>query len=246
MIKKYIPNLLTLSNLFFGCCAIVCVLNNAPIDAFGFIVASFVADALDGQVARAFGVNSALGKELDSIADTISFAAVPGMILYVLLTKAFALSPEWIKYSHAAQGIVLPALAAFLVSIAGGYRLAKYNVDTRQSDKFIGVPTPANTIFVAGLLMIYAKNPMIGDIPLGEKLLNPLLLFSLIPVLAYWQIAELPLMNFRFKGLGFNENKFRYIFLVLSLLSVVFLGYLGLSLSIVLYVLISVLQNRLK
>ncbi len=243
--KQHIPNLLTLSNLFCGCCAIVCTLNNAPMDAFWFIIAAFVADALDGQVARALGVSSPLGKELDSIADTVSFAAVPGIILYVLLCKSFAMNPAWMKYGHVATGVILPALPAFLVTMAGGFRLAKYNIDTRQSDKFIGVPTPANTIFVAGLLLIYANNPIIGGIELGSILLNPYLLFTLIPILAYWQIAEIPLMNFRFQGFGWAKNKFRFIFILLALLGIVTLGALGLSLAVVLYVLISMLENRL-
>jgi CDP-diacylglycerol--serine O-phosphatidyltransferase len=244
--KQYIPNLLTLSNLFFGCCAIVCILNNAPLDAFWFIAASFVADGLDGQVARVLNVSSPLGKELDSIADTVSFAVVPGMILYVLLCKSFAMTPSWAKYGHAVQGVILPALPAFLVSVAGGFRLAKYNIDTRQSNKFIGVPTPANTVFVAGLLLIYANNPILGGTSLGEMLLNPYLLFTLIPILSYWQIAELPLMNFRPQGFSWQENKFRYIYIAAAVVGVLLFGSLGISLSVVSYVLISIVENSLN
>jgi CDP-diacylglycerol---serine O-phosphatidyltransferase len=244
-ITSYIPNALTLSNLFCGCCAIVCVFNNAPVDAFWFLVAAFVADALDGQAARYFGVSSPMGKELDSIADTVSFAAAPGMMLYVLLSKSFAMSTEWMKYGHVVQGVILPALPAFLVSIFGGYRLAKYNVDTRQSDKFIGVPTPANTIFVMGLWMAYATNPIIGGIPIGEVMMKPIFFFTLIPILAYWQVAEMPLMNFRFKGFGWKENQFRYTFLLMAIGSILALGIVGISAAILLYVLISLLENSL-
>lgn len=241
--KQYIPNLLTLSNLFFGCCAVISLLNNAPIDAFGFIIACFIADALDGQVARALKVSSPLGKELDSIADTVSFALVPGVILYLLLTKSFAMSSAWMKYAANNNGVVLPALAAFIVTLAGGYRLAKYNVDTRQSDKFLGVPTPANTIFVAGLLMVYAKNPIIGAFSLGELILNPYVLFSLIPILAIWQVIEIPLLNFRFQNWSFKENQFRYLFIAIALISIIALGAIGLSVAILAYVLISLLEN---
>jgi CDP-diacylglycerol---serine O-phosphatidyltransferase len=243
--KQHIPNLLTLANLFFGCCAIICLLNNAPIDAFWFSVASFIADAFDGQLARYLKVSSPLGKELDSIADTVSFALVPGVILYLLLTKAFALNPAWMKYAQVANGIVMPALPAFLVTLAGGYRLAKYNVDTRQSDKFLGVPTPANTIFVAGLLMIYAQNPIIANQSLGDILLNPYVIYSLIPILAYWQIAEIPLLNFRFDNWSFKPNQFRYLFFAIAIISVILLGALGLSITIIAYVLISLLDNAL-
>lgn len=241
--KKYIPNLLTMSNLFFGCCAIVSVLKNDPVTAFWFLVAAFVADALDGQVARALGVSSSLGKELDSIADTVSFAVAPGVCLYVMLTLAFAKEPEMMKYAHTAQGLTWPALPAFLVSVFGGYRLAKYNIDTRQSDKFIGVPTPANTAFVAGLLMVYAYNPVIGDIDLGELLMKPVVLYTLIPILSYWQIAELPLMNFRFDGFSYAKNQYRYIFAIAALAAVLMFGYLGISIAVVLYVLISLLAR---
>jgi CDP-diacylglycerol---serine O-phosphatidyltransferase len=244
-IKSHIPNALTLSNLFCGCCAIVCIFNNDPINAFWFLVAAFIADALDGQVARYLGVSSAMGKELDSIADTVSFAAAPGMMLYVMLTKALALSADWAKYAHVAQGVVIPALPAFLVSAFGGYRLAKYNIDTRQSDKFIGVPTPANTIFVMGLWMVYATNPIIGDISIGEYLMKPIVFFTLIPILAYWQVAEIPLMNFRFQGFGWAANQFRFIFLLMAIGSVLALGIVGISVAILLYVLISLLENSL-
>lgn len=244
--KKHIADLLTLSNLFFGCCAIVSILNSAPIDAFGFLIAAFVADGLDGQVARYLNTTSPFGKELDSVADTVSFAVAPGMILYLLLCKAFAMHPDWMKYSQQANGLVLPALPAFLVTVAGGYRLAKYNVDTRQSDHFIGVPTPANTLFVVGLLLIYATNPMIGEIELGNSLLDPYLLFSLIPVLAFWQVAEIPMMNFRMKGFGWSENKFRYLFLLLVLASFMTLGEIAVALVTVLYVLVSVAENVLS
>ncbi|MFZ4543788.1 MAG: CDP-alcohol phosphatidyltransferase family protein [Saprospiraceae bacterium] len=243
--KKHIPDLITLANLFFGCCAIICVLYAAPMSAFWFLVAAFVADGLDGQVARILNTSSKLGKELDSIADTVSFAVAPGMIIYVLLCKSFAMSGDWARYTQDGTGVVLPALAAFIVSAAGGYRLAKYNVDTRQSDKFIGVPTPANTIFVAGLLLIYTHNPILFGVELGDKLLNPYLLFSLIPVLAYWQIAEIPLMNFRVNGFGLVENKFRYLYLVLVLLSFILLKEVAVSLITVLYVLVSILENAL-
>jgi CDP-diacylglycerol---serine O-phosphatidyltransferase len=246
-IKSQLPNLLTLANLFFGCCAIVCIFNNAPMDAFWFLVASFLADAADGQVARALKVSSPLGKELDSIADTVSFAAAPGMMLYVLLCKSFAMNPAWMRYAHAVQGVVMPALPAFLVTLAGAYRLAKYNIDTRQSDKFIGVPTPANTLFVMGLWLVYATNPIYGEsFSLGEKLLNPYVIYSIIPVLAYWQVAEIPLMNFRFDGFGLGQNKFRYLFLILALVCMGIFGSIGLSLSILLYVAISMIEEGMK
>ncbi len=243
--KKHIADLLTLGNLFFGCCAVVCILNAAPTEAFGFLILAFIADALDGQVARMLNTTSVFGKELDSIADTVSFALAPGMILYVLLCKSFAMHADWMKYGQQATGIVVPALAAFLVTLAGAYRLAKYNVDTRQSDRFIGVPTPANTLFVAGLLLIYATNPMLGDIELGNRLLDPYLLFSLIPILAFWQVAEIPMMNFRMKGLGWAENKFRYILLILILAAFVALGDIAVALITVLYVFVSLAENLL-
>jgi CDP-diacylglycerol--serine O-phosphatidyltransferase len=156
------------------------------------------------------------------------------------------MTPSWAKYGHAVQGVILPALPAFLVSVAGGFRLAKYNIDTRQSNKFIGVPTPANTVFVAGLLLIYANNPILGGTSLGEMLLNPYLLFTLIPILSYWQIAELPLMNFRPQGFSWQENKFRYIYIAAAVVGVLLFGSLGISLSVVSYVLISIVENSLN
>ncbi len=217
---KHIPNILTLANLLCGCCAIVCFLTGLNLEnytlGFWFFCAGFIFDAADGPIARKLGVSSPLGKELDSLADMVSFGVLPGVILYVLLLKSFAFDPEWMKYTHA-QGFNWRAMPAFLVSVAGGYRLAKFNLDTRQSDVFLGLATPACTTFVIGLFLIFIFNTQ----GLGESLMNPYILYSIIPILAYLQISELPLMKFRMSSYGWKGNEARYLFLATLIIGLV-------------------------
>jgi CDP-diacylglycerol---serine O-phosphatidyltransferase len=235
---QHIPNLLTLGNLFCGCCAIVSVLTGNYIDGVWFFCAGFIFDAADGPVARKLGVSSPLGKELDSLADMVSFGILPGMIMYSLLLKSFAFQPDWIKYTHT-TGVNWRAMPAFLISMAAGYRLAKFNIDTREGNVFFGLATPACTTFIVGLMLIYHSNAQ----DLGEKLMNPYLLYSMIPILAFLQISELPLMKFRMKHYRWKENEMRYAFLGLLVIGLLFFQEAVFSASIIFYIVCSLLDN---
>jgi CDP-diacylglycerol---serine O-phosphatidyltransferase len=256
MLKQHLANILTMSNLFCGCCAIVCLFQNQHAGVVIFFALGFLFDALDGRVARHFGVTGPMGKELDSLADMVTFGVLPGTIMYYLLSKAmgFGEYARMFGLGHGG-GVVLWAFPAFLISVFAGLRLAKYNLDTRQSDTFIGLPTPANTTFVIGLFLIYMNNTMppgnwfvdaAGNPQgFGDLLMNPFLLFGIIGVLSFLQIAEIPMLNFRFKDYTFANNMARYLFLALSVLSILSLREGSPALIITLYVLVSIVNNMM-
>ena len=234
--KKNIPNIITLFNLFCGCCALVSVLYGQFLQAFWFSLAGGIADYLDGYLARWLDVKSVLGKELDSIADMVSFGVVPGTIFYVLLVKGLkgldALPIE----------LTLMASPAFLVSVISGLRLARFNLDTRQSENFIGLPTPAATLYAVGLLLIVHYD----SYGLADFVVQPLFLAINILALSYLMVAELPLFSFKLKKFVWKGNEVRFLFLVASILSLIFLQEVAFSLMIVVYVLLGIIGKIFK
>ncbi len=230
--KQHIPNLFTLSNLLCGCFAVVSLIYGKYNQAVYLVVIAFVADALDGQIARWLNVSGPLGKQLDSLADMVTFGVVPGAILYMLLLETKLLPSE-------RDQLMVRAMPAFIVTLFSALRLAKFNIDTRQSDTFLGLATPANTIFLCGLLWMYAN----GDDSVRQLIKNVPFLYVLIPVLSFLLVSEIPMMNFRFKGFGWAENQFRFIFLIgLPIIGIVFpIGFF--ALSVVWYILVSIIHN---
>ncbi len=230
--KQHIPNLFTLSNLLCGCLAVVSLIYGKYNQAVYLVIGAFVADALDGQIARWLQVSGPLGKQLDSLADMVSFGVVPGAILYMLLLETKMLPSE-------REQLMVRAMPAFIVTLFSALRLAKFNIDTRQTDTFLGLATPANTVFLCGVLWMYAN----GDESIRQMIKNVPLLYAFIPILSYLLVSEIPMMNFRFKGFGWKENEFRFIFLIgLPLIGLLFpIGFF--ALSIVWYVLVSIIHN---
>ncbi len=233
-----IPNIITLLNAFFGTLALYSALSGQTAWLPLLLGVSLIADFADGLAARLLKQSSSIGKELDSLADVISFGAVPGAIFYLLLCK-----------SQGIEGLIfeepetyLPALG-FMITVFSALRLAKFNTDTRQTEHFIGLNTPANTIFALGLLLTVENN----SFGLAELLLNLPLLLILIALLSYLLISEIPIFSFKFKKLGWKGNELRFVFLLLALLCFLFLP-MGpaLSISIILYILLSVLTLLVK
>ena len=172
--KKHVPNIITLINLFFGCCAVACVLYGQFVQAFFFFLASAVADYLDGTFARVLKVKSEIGKQLDSLADMVSFGVVPGAIIYMLLVKGMA-GEDVLPIQ-----LTLAASPAFLVTLFAAIRLAMFNIDTRQTENFIGMPTPSVAMFTVGLMLIYYYD----SLGLSGLVTNPFFLYPLIPILS--------------------------------------------------------------
>jgi CDP-diacylglycerol--serine O-phosphatidyltransferase len=231
--KKNIPNTITLFNLFCGCCAVASVFYGQFVQAFWFSIAGGVADYLDGSAARWLNVKSPLGKELDSIADMVSFGVVPGAILYILLVKGLK-GQDVLPIE-----LTLVAAPAFLVSVFSGLRLAMFNIDTRQSENFIGLPTPAATLYTVGLLLIFHYN----SLGLAEFVINPVFLAINILALSYLLVAELPMFSFKFKKLTWKGNEIRFLFLGTAVLALIFLQEVAFALMILIYVILAVFSR---
>ena len=244
---KQIPNIFTLLNLVFGCLAIIFILQTGETLVtqndgawvaqlpekiwWGSICIGIAAiiDFLDGFVARLFGAESAIGKELDSLADVVSFGVAPGMILYQLLR---------ITYISEESGLdtTLWALSpALLFPCAGAYRLARFNTDTGQQFGFRGVPIPAAGLVVASLPIILLYNYY----DLVSVLLNKWLLYAIILILSFLMISNLSLMALKFKDFTVKNNLPKIILLVLSLLAAVLLQWLAVPVIFILYIILS-------
>lgn len=253
--KKQIPNLFTLLNLFFGCLAIVAILKNGIVVrqslegqyvvdlpqnivmASVFIGLSAVVDFLDGFVARLFNATSEMGKQLDSLADVVSFGVAPSLILFQFLFLSHAGEENGINTS---EWFLYPT---FLLAMAAAYRLAKFNTDESQTVFFKGVPTPAVGLLVASFPLVY----WFSDIPMAFQLLtNKLFLYALVVVLSLLMVSNIPMMSLKLKNLQFKDNIHLYILLLLSVLFVLFFGWAAVSLIFVSYIILSlVFRNKI-
>jgi CDP-diacylglycerol--serine O-phosphatidyltransferase len=250
--KKQIPNLFTLANLFLGCMAIVQIMQTGlslSVDASGenlveipeqiylasiLIAAAAVVDFFDGFVARLLKVPSEMGKQLDSLADVVSFGVAPGLIIYQFLRLSFAQHDGGLDISSA---FLLPA---FLVPCAGAYRLARFNIDTEQSYGFKGVPIPAAGIWVASFPLVYwfAK-----DLWIIELLRSYWFWYAVIGLSSYLMISNLPMMAMKFKEFSIKALLPFIIIAIVSLVSAVLFGWLAVSSGFIAYVILSLLYK---
>ncbi|MBJ6143438.1 phosphatidylcholine/phosphatidylserine synthase [Hymenobacter sp. BT559] len=233
--KKHLPNTLTCINLLCGCLALTFIFRGDLVIGAYLIGIAAVADFFDGLLARALRVSSPIGKDLDSLADMVSFGVVPGAIMYKLLIEAMELGPGHGDFELPSLMLFLPCIG-FVISIFSALRLAKFNNDTRQTTSFIGLPTPACTLVVASLPLILA-NDTFG---LSPVILNQWLLVGLAVVLSGLLVAELPLFALKFKNLRWLGNRRRFIFVALALGMVIWLRAAGVPVAVLLYVLLSV------
>ena len=247
---KNIPNLFTLLNLFFGCIAIVYTLQNGIVitaDAEGallldipekiwmaslFIGLAAVVDFLDGFVARLFNASSEMGKQLDSLADVVSFGVAPGMIIYQFLRLSFAQGEGGIDTS------ILWLAPAFILPCAAAWRLARFNLDNSQSFSFKGMPVPAVGIFVASLPLIYWN---VNEAWIQELLLNKWFLFALVAVLSWLMVSNLPLMALKFKDYSIKNNLPKLLLLIIAVVAFVMVKWLAIPITVLAYVLLSLL-----
>jgi CDP-diacylglycerol--serine O-phosphatidyltransferase len=231
---RQLPNLITLLNLLCGAAALLSTLQGQYTLTAWFLLAGAVADFGDGLVARALGVSSPVGKQLDSLADLLSFGLVPGAILYVLLSIHAGADP-----AAPLQGqIVWSAFPAFVLTAASALRLARFNLDERQTEGFLGLATPACTLLVLGWLLAYQQD-VLG---MGAWLVKPVLLYPLIGVLSALLLSEIPMFSFKFKDLRWEGNAIRFIFAALSLVLVASLQELALAPIVLSYIVINLLR----
>jgi len=244
--KKHIPNLITLLNLFCGSIAAIFAVEDNLFMAAVFVMLGIIFDFFDGFAARLLDVKSELGLQLDSLADMVTSGVVPGIVIFKLFEKTSGSFPYALDFSttewNDGTTSFLP-LIGLLVILASCYRLANFNIDTRQSDSFIGLPTPANTLFLLSLPLVLMTNDVVW---INELIVNKWFLIGLTVFSCYMLNAEIPLFSLKMKTYGFKENAIKYVFLMLSVLLLVFLQFLAIPIIIVLYVLISVISNIKK
>lgn len=255
-----IPNVLTAGNFFCGMLSIVLSLvGRVDLAAFP-LVASLLFDYLDGMTARLLHQQGELGKQLDSLADVVSFGVAPGMWMFVLSPSiingdSLTFDTQIIMYQFYdwAYGIMdgsrmefLP-LVALLIPVFSMFRLAKFNIDERQSSSFIGLPTPANTLFFSIYpLMIYVGNGMKHfSVEIAEIFLNPYIFYASVFIFSYLLIAEIPLFSLKFKNLRWKENEIRYIFLILTLILIGVFQWIAMPLVIVVYLILSIVDTKI-
>ena len=210
-----IPNIITCFNLLMGCAALISAFRGELKFAFWFIVAGAVFDFLDGLFARLLNQYSPVGKELDSLADMVTFGTAPAVIMWQLLMPV--------------AGANL-ALLGFLIAPMSALRLAKFNVDQRQTSEFIGLPTPANAMFIASLVFL--------DFSIPCWVLVAITLF-----MSWLLVSEVPMFSLKFKGFGFAQNKLRYLFLLFVAVTVSLFGVGAVAFVLIAYILVSIIRN---
>jgi len=223
---KHIPNTLTLLNALSGSIGIIQVLEGNIYYGAYFVLISAFFDFLDGFAARLLKVSGELGKQLDSLADAISFGLLPGIVLFAMSeSKAEA---DWITY------------ITLSVPVFSIYRLAKFNLDTRQTERFIGLPTPASALMITTLPFLATRWTQ-----LGSWLTSPLFLAGIAIVISYLLIAEIPLIALKFKNFSLKDNVYRYLLIILGFVVAIWLGLAGIPFIILAYVGLSIVENSI-
>ena len=228
---RHLPNLMTLANLFCGCLAIASIFNGELTTASMFIFIAALLDFGDGFVARKFNAYSELGKQLDSLADMVSFGLVPGLMLYVIFVMGST------KYDFDPTLMMMGQYFMFMVTIFSCLRLAMFNIDTRQSSYFIGVPTPANTLMIICIPFILADDTW----GLSPYIYHPLFLVVFAGISSYLLVAEIPLLALKFKSFDWNVNKGVYLLLIVSIICILLLKFVAAPIILLFYVILSLI-----
>ncbi len=222
MIKKHIPNFITSLNLYAGCLAIYYGFRGDYELVLLFVLLAAVFDFADGLAARLLHAYSPMGKELDSLADVVSFGVAPGILVLSMLTQSNL--PYWVAFS----GFIIPVFSAL--------RLAKFNIDERQTSSFIGLPTPANALFWVGMGYSFSE----------VLIANPWYILAFTFIFSGLLVSELPMFSLKFKSLKWKDNQVQYIFLMVSILLIALFQTNALALIIGWYILFSILMYFLK
>ncbi|MDP4272963.1 MAG: CDP-diacylglycerol--serine O-phosphatidyltransferase [Bacteroidota bacterium] len=239
-VKKSLPNFVTILSLLSGSIATVLAFQDNLIAAACFIFAAAVFDFMDGMVARALKAYSPMGKELDSLSDVISFGMAPAAILFRILLMSLVKRDSSFNYETADALHLVILFSPFLITAFSALRLAKFNIDERQTSSFIGLPTPASAIFIASLALI-----LIGktDSFLHSVILNLGVLLGIIVVLCALLVAEIPMFSLKIKSLRFADNRLRYFFLLIAVLALIFFNLYAIPFVIIFYVILSIIND---
>lgn len=243
-VKRHIPNIITLLNLFCGSLAVLFAVKGNLILAAVFVALGIFFDFFDGLAARSLNVKSEIGLQLDSLADMVTSGLVPGIVMFQLLNKALPADAGLISdWGSSIFHISFKPLAVIglLITLASAYRLAKFNVDERQTESFIGLPTPANALLILSLPLILTYQP--GAF-INDLLINEWFLIGLTFLSCYLLNAELHLFALKFSNWGLSENILRYSFLLACILAIILLKFIAIPLIILLYIAISIFTAK--
>jgi len=224
--KTYIPNAFTMANLASGCFAVTFLLKDDFVTAFWMVCLGIFFDFFDGFFARLLKVTSDLGLQLDSLADMVTSGVVPGLVMFLLMKQT-------------TTNEYLPILG-FIITLGSAYRLAKFNIDTRQTDQFIGLPTPANALWISALpwFVIQSASPF-------SQWLNQYAILLVLSVLSAFLLnAEIPLFSLKIKEFQLNKLIFPILLLVTSVVGLLLFGVLAVPAIILFYVLLSIVKNQ--
>lgn len=228
MIKRNIPNVITCMNLLCGCIGLVFIGQGFLHIASWFVLGAALADFLDGMAARLLNVKSPIGKELDSLADMVSFGVVPGMMLVSLIHDPILC---WI-------GLLVPVFAAI--------RLAKFNTDERQVSHFIGLPSPANALFIISFPLIIRYHDYWQVFYLENKVLCGYIFSAISVICSALMVMPIKLFSMKMQDMSWKNNKIRYIFVFVIVISAIILGYMSIPPIMVSYVILSVIENQVS
>ncbi|MEO7524500.1 MAG: phosphatidylcholine/phosphatidylserine synthase [Ferruginibacter sp.] len=252
---KQIPNIFTLLNLFFGCIAIVFTLQTQSVlinvnedfsSSFNipeqlayasiFILIAGLVDFLDGFVARMFNATSEMGKQLDSLADVVSFGVAPAMIMYQLLRFSY------MREEHGLDTSTLYLFPAFLIACAGAYRLARFNLDKSQSTVFKGLPIPANGILIASFpLLLHYGNSMVD---VNELFSNKWFLYAVIFIVCFLMVSIIPMMSLKFKNLSVKDNLPKLILVTMAIVAALLFHWLAVPIVFITYIILSLIFKQ--
>ena len=220
MIKKNIPNLITAANLFTGAVGIhFATQNEFEIVAFCIVIAA-VFDFLDGMLARLLKVHSEIGKQLDSLADMVTFGLLPAFVMF-----------QYLQINE----VGLWSYFAFIIAVFSAFRLAKFNIDTRQNEEFLGLPTPANALLI-GFLIYWREIEQLNFIFQSTSLIMSSLLLSIL------LIVELPMIALKFKDLKWRSNAYKYITIIVSIILLGIFQLTAVPFVILFYIFLSVIK----
>ncbi len=247
-IKRHIPNVVTLLNLFSGCIAVIFAVHNNFIVAAFFVFLGIFFDFFDGLLARKLNVQSPLGIQLDSLADLVTSGVVPGIIMFQLLSLTVD-APNYNDYSDTWNSVfhwqgfklsVVPLIGLF-IPLASALRLAKFNLDEDQQTYFKGLPVPANTLLILSLPLIleYQNSDLMNTIIINKWFLIALTLLS-----CYLLNSNIKLFALKFKDWSFKNNAVRYLFMLLSIVTLIVFQFAAIPLIIILYIILSILDRK--
>ncbi len=231
--KKHIPNFITTLNLFSGCIGIIFAMQEHLDYAAYFIVIAALFDFMDGMAARLLHVKSAIGKELDSLADVVSFGVLPGIILFQMMNMGT-------NTPVSGSAINIFPLIAFIIPVLSAVRLAKFNLDTRQTTSFIGLPVPANALFLGSLPLINMQTGYSDTLAWLTAVTGNYYVLAFIAIgMSLLLVSEIPLISLKFRNLKFADNKPQFILVAFSVLAFALLTFTAVPLIILAYILLS-------